>query len=133
MAELTPEQHEAVRTYQAAGVEYIKDHPDFNELLNKAGDRGLRLGNHALREIIEAGERGVRLTHYLALPENFDAAKRLHDVAEENKGRQVAEVKKLLSLIDRSGHGLAYEPPTSSTDKYLAKRKEDIRAGRRRR
>ena len=131
--QLTPELQEAVRQYQSAGQEFIKHNPDFNELLNKAAVRGLEMSNFALQEIVQAGERGVRLTHYLVQPENFAAAKKLHDLKDESAQKQRAEIQKLLSWTDRHGHGLTYEPRMNDTDKYLEQRRADLKSGKRRR
>lgn len=133
MPELTAEEHRAIRTYQAAGQEFIKHNPGLNEQVLAADKRGLTMSNYALREIIKSGERGVRLTHYLVQPENFDAAKKLHDLKDENEEKNQAEVQRQLAWVDRHCHGVEYERPMNSTDKYLAKREQDIKAGLRRR
>ena len=93
------------RAYQAAGAEYIKDHPDLPELLAKAEKRGLDMGRESTLAIIGSGARGVRLAHFLAQPENFDAAKKLHDLKDESEEEQRAEVKRLLAWIDRQISG----------------------------
>jgi hypothetical protein len=127
-----PELQQAFSAYQAAGN---KD-PELNqvnELLDKLGERGLVLSNYAYREIFKAGERGYRLTKYLAQPENFDAAKKLFDLGEEDEEKNQAEVKRQLAWVDRHGYGVEYQRPLNSTDKYLEKRRKEIREGLRRR
>jgi hypothetical protein len=131
-AALPPELRQAFSAYEAAG----RKDPELNqvnELLQKAGERGLRMSNHAFRELIKAGERGYNLTKFLVQAENFEAAKKLFDLGEEDEEKNQAEVRRLLSWVDRHGYGVQYERHLNSTDTYLEKRRKEIREGLRRR
>lgn len=119
-----------MKEFQAAGQEFIKEHPDYSESLNAAAERGLNFAVDATREIIKAGKLGVRLAYYLAQPENLEATARLMNL----KGKRAAEeVHRLLGWIDRNGFAVEYTPPLSETDKHLQQRRMDIRSGKRRR
>src|SRR5260370_31781246 len=130
----TPEEQAAIdakmKEFQTAGLEYVKDNPDYAENLTEAAKRGLDMSTDATREIVKAGARGVRLAHYLAKSENLDATTRLMNM----KGRRAAEeIHRLLGWIDRIGFGVKYEPRVSETDKHLQQRRQDLRSGKRRR
>jgi hypothetical protein len=127
-----PELRQAFSAYEAAGQ---KD-PELNQVnesLQKLGERGLVMSNFAYREIFKAGERGYRLTKYIAQPENFEAAKKIFDLKDEDEEMNQTEVRRQLAWVERHGFGTEYQRPLTSTDKYLEKRRKEIREGLRRR
>jgi hypothetical protein len=131
-AALPPELRQAFSAYQAAG-EKDPELKEFNELLQKAGERGVVWSNYAFQEIIKAGGRGYRVTKYLVQPENFDAARKLSDLRDEDEATNQAEVRRQLAWVERVGFDAEYQRPLSPTDKYLQGRRQDIKAGLRKR
>lgn len=135
---IAPEEQAALdstlKSYQAAGLEFAKEHPDYPETLALAEKRGLNLNANgdtaALREILRMGKRGHALIYYVTRKENFGAAHKLMSLKGQ---RAIEEVHRLRGLIDRIGFAVEYEPKQRDEDKYLDERRQDIRAGKRRR
>jgi hypothetical protein len=114
----------------AKSREFAAKHPDFNESLLRAHAEG-----HTLAvESVEHLKRTDRLDvgYWLSRPENRAMRDRLHNLAESPE-EQIVELNRIAAQLDRDGTYADTTPVLSEVDQALQKRKEAIRAGRRRR
>jgi hypothetical protein len=105
------------------GRKLIERKPDFNDTLMAAHEKGLTISPEAVAEIVRLGTPEV--AYYLAKPENFDLAHKLHGMAAHD---QVVEVGKIAEQLRRNRTMDDMEP-----DDYLQKRRHELMYGYRRR
>lgn len=127
------------------GRKFITRNPDFNDVMNKAAERGLTLDNQAMVAIIKL--KAPEVAYYLAKPENDAVARRLMTLDGFQQQLEVARIAERLAVnpndfVSSAGHvgprlvGGAQtdiRPESMDTDDYLRKRKQDIKSGIRRR
>lgn len=127
------------------GRKFITRNPDFNEVMNKAAERGLTLDNQAMVAIIKL--KAPEVAYYLAKPENDAVARKLMTLDGFQQQLEVARIAERLAVnpndfVSNAGHvgprlvGGAQTDIRSDqmeTDDYLRKRKQDIKSGLRRR
>jgi hypothetical protein len=109
--------------FSEKGKKLVEAHPDVNETLMAAHDKGLTISPEAVAEIVRRGAPEVG--YWLAKPENFDVAHRLHGMAPHE---QVVEVGRIAEQLNRQR-----TMDDIDTDTYLQKRRHEIRYGYRRR
>lgn len=128
-----------------AGNEFIKRNPDFNEVLDAAGKRGLTIDNRAQYTIIKL--RVPQVAYYLARPENETTARKFMAMDGFMQSIEVARIAERLAAHPEDFVSSAGKPgqrlnggavtdvraEEMDTDAYLAKRRADIKAGLRRR
>src|SRR5713101_2641493 len=105
------------------GKKLIELHPDVNDTLMAAHEKGLTISPEAVAEIVRLGAPEVG--YFLAKPEKFSLAHRLHGMAAHD---QVTEVQRIADQLKRQR---TMDDP--ETDDYLQKRGHEIRYGYRRR
>src|SRR6266849_2525926 len=110
-------------TFLERGKKLIERKPDFNDKLMAAHERGLTISPEAVAEIVRLGVPEV--AYWLAKPENFDVAHKLHGMESH---AQVVEVGKIAEQLKRNGTMNDLEP-----DDYLQKRRHELRYSYRRR
>jgi len=131
-----------------AGHEFIKRNVDFNDVLQKATERGLTIQNAAMMAIIRL--KAPQVAYYLAKVENDAVARnfmKLDDVGQIMEVGRIAErltarPEDFVSNAGPAGRRLKggaeggvveTDPDKMDTDTYLMQRRADIKAGKRRR
>jgi len=131
-----------------AGHEFIKRNVDFNDVLQKATERGLTIQNAAMMAIIRL--KAPQVAYYLAKVENDAVARnfmKLDDVGQIMEVGRIAErltarPEDFVSNAGPAGRRLTggaaagvaeTDPDKMDTDTYLMQRRADIKAGKRRR
>lgn len=131
--------------YQQSGADFTKRNPDFNDVLQKAFDRGLVIRPLAGRIIMRL--KAPEVSYYLARPENEADTRRfmaMDDIAQAAELGRIHERLKAnpQDFISRAGkpgvplNGNAVtdvRPDEMTVEEYLRKRNQDIKAGIRRR
>jgi len=138
--------------------DFIAAHPDMLELLDSVVGQGFDIAPEGIEHLGRLG-RAVDVSYWLCLPENREIRFEVHGLRGQRLKERLSEIAdrltrsgfardhkpedylQLRTQAVRSGlsheeFGAAeFETPNqlSATDKYLLRRKMDIRAGRRRR
>jgi hypothetical protein len=120
--------------FEIRGLEFIKTHPDFFDVLNDAERRlknvsGPTIPEDAVDEIQKLARPDV--AYYLASPANASEAHSLLSL----KGERVREkIRRIASRLDRQGTFKQIDNTLSETDSYIqVERREAFRTGKRRR
>jgi hypothetical protein len=127
------------------GKKFMTSHPDFNETLQKASERGLNLDNQAMVAIIKL--KAPEIAYYLAKPENEDVARKFMQLDGFTQAVEVGRIAERLAVNPNDfvssagspGRRLTGDARTSvnpdqmDVDTYLRQRRADIKAGLRRR
>lgn len=128
-----------------AGKEFIKTHADFNDVLQKASERGLTLDNSAMAKIVQL--KAPAVGYYLARPENEALAKQVMKMRPMDQVDEIVRIHERLKVNPADFVSSAGNPgmrlngnsradvgtSPDDVDAYLAKRRADIKAGLRRR
>lgn len=128
-----------------AGKAFIVRYPDFNDVLQKAAERGLKMDNSAMLAIIRS--KAPEVAYYLAKPENDAVARKFMTLDGMSQVMEIGKIAERLAVnpndfVSSAGHvgprlnGGAradIQPDNMDVDDYLRKRKQDIKAGVRRR
>jgi hypothetical protein len=122
---ITPEQ---VAAYHESGQKLLSEHPDVNARLNQMAAEGFNLHPAVVPEIVKRNRADV--TVWLASKEGEHDAHQLFNVAHSRK-RSIEELDRLQARLDKLRPFADYEPPRNDTDKYLEKRRQDIKSGKR--
>jgi hypothetical protein len=128
LAKLRAITQEDFNGFVAVGQKYIEAHPGYNERQAQAASQGWNFAAETTAEIVRLKRPDV--ADFLSQPENGELRVKVMSLKGE---RAVEEIGRIASLIDRIGFGKDYTPNVSDTDSYLEKRREQIRAGKRRR
>ena len=115
--------------FVAAGREYLKTHPGFNERLQDAAARGLDLPPAAIEEIKRLGALGCKVADRLADPQNEMEACGVMSLKGE---RAVDKIRRIAAQEKARGEDFQVIEQ-SPTDAYLTQRRMDLRTGKRRR
>lgn len=143
--EASPVRKEEFDGFLDAGKKFIARYPDFNETLQKADERGLKMDNQAMVAVIKL--KAPEVAYYLAKPENEDVARKfmaldgMQQVAEIGRiqERLSAHPSDFVSNAGNPGRRLTGDARTENrfdaddVDAYLRQRRADIKAGIRRR
>lgn len=128
-----------------AGKAFVVRYPDFNDVLQKAAERGLKMDNSAMLAIIRS--KAPEVAYYLAKPENDAVARKFMTLDGMSQVMEIGKIAERLAVnpndfVSSAGHvgprlnGGAradIQPDNMDVDDYLRKRKQDIKAGVRRR
>jgi len=110
--------------------EFAANHPDFNESLHRAHREGHTLADAAVEHLKKRDRLDV--SYWLSLPENRAARDKVHNLTESTK-EQIAELDCIAEKLDKQGYGVGYAPKLREEDRYLEQRRQDLKAGKRRR
>lgn len=120
--------------WEASVRRFAVKRPDYNDVLDAAIKRGLYFSGPYAAEVFHL--KSPETIYYLALPENEKEMREVNSGEGEyvNVERARDKIRRIHDRITRQRiFEEDYEPPRDPTDKYLAKRKADIKAGLRRR
>ncbi|MFI5056898.1 MAG: hypothetical protein ACHQLQ_01825 [Candidatus Acidiferrales bacterium] len=124
---------EELKKFIERGQEFIKTHPDYNAVLQRAAERGLNLTPEATREIVRLCRPDV--PYALALEENESEARTVNVAPNEpaNGERSADKIRRIASRLDRHDTFKTITEKPNEVATYLEKRKQDFLSGKRRR